>query len=316
MAEKADNCLGTTLPPDVPNQEPIRSLDKLTADAGLKESEAEPKPRVENALDADVVMITALADPEGRMLRKVFIETGDATTTEVVDGVPFILFNKIFGKTNIRIAIASQTRMGMVDASILTLKAIYKFKPIYIVMTGICAGIRDSLNLGDIVIADEVFDYGSGKLVGSRLHPDYHYVSMHPSLTALFNDFRMKRDILHSIQSAWDMDSGKPKTILAAQLGPMASGAAVVASEKAVKGILSHKRKLLSVDMEAFGVAQAAFNMLEGATRFIICKGVSDYAEEGKDDSCREYSAFVSALFIKEFFRANEEYLFGAGVDE
>ena len=31
-------------------------------------------------------------------------------------------------------------------------------------MTGICAGIEGKVNMGDIIIAERIFDYGSGKL--------------------------------------------------------------------------------------------------------------------------------------------------------
>jgi nucleoside phosphorylase len=294
----------------------VRSCDILPASAEIKADEfllSEPSPSPNKA---DVVIITALPEPEGKQLREAFRSKAKTWETDVADGVPFHTARMKFGKTSIRMAIASQSRMGMVDAALLAAKAMREWQPVYVVMTGICAGIRDKeLNLGDVVIADEVFDYGSGKIVGKRLHPDYHFVCMHTTLCALLKDFATRTDVLQSIQNAWKNTSGKPLTVLKAHVGPMASGAAVMASQSMVKGIVEHKRKLLAVDMEAYGVAQATAHMLDGRTRFIVCKAVSDYADadETKGDTYQEYCSFVSALFIRKFFERNEKHLFGTG---
>jgi len=93
----------------------------------------------------------------------------------------------------------------------------------------------------------------------------------------------------------------------------MGSGAAVVASKSTVQGIVEHKGKLLGVDMEAYGVAQAASHMLDGRTRFIICKSVSDFADKDKGDDYQDYCALVSAYFMREFFSRYEKHLFGLG---
>lgn len=50
--------------------------------------------------------------------------------------------------------------------SILATKIALRFRPKYLIMTGIAAGVdRDKLCFGDIMVADPCFDYGSGKRV-------------------------------------------------------------------------------------------------------------------------------------------------------
>lgn len=61
--------------------------------------------------------------------------------------------------------IAQQREMGMAAATNLTQSIIYHFKPLYIIMVGIAAGIGNGKNLGDIIAATEVWNYSSGKYI-------------------------------------------------------------------------------------------------------------------------------------------------------
>jgi nucleoside phosphorylase len=48
-------------------------------------------------------------------------------------------------------------------AGVLSMKMIEYFRPKYLAMTGILAGMRGGSEPGDIVAADPSWDYGSGK---------------------------------------------------------------------------------------------------------------------------------------------------------
>jgi len=74
--------------------------------------------------------------------------------------------------------------MGMVPAAILATKAVHVCAPLYVAMTGVCAGVAKDVNIGDIVIADSIFDYGSGKLIRGKLHPDYLPSRLRPGFAA------------------------------------------------------------------------------------------------------------------------------------
>ncbi|WP_210454412.1 hypothetical protein [Pantoea ananatis] len=65
---------------------------------------------------------------------------------------------------NLKLLATSCSRMGMASASALSAKISLQFKPELIVMTGIAAGIEGKVNLGDIIVADTIWDWGSGKL--------------------------------------------------------------------------------------------------------------------------------------------------------
>lgn len=92
------------------------------------------------------------------------------------------------GEADIRVALLSQSMMGMLPAAILTTKVLRLCEPDYVVMTGVCAGVEGRTNKGDILIADSVFDYGSGKIIEGELHPDYSPVPVASSVVDVLRD--------------------------------------------------------------------------------------------------------------------------------
>ena len=62
--------------------------------------------------------------------------------------------------------------------------------------------------------------------------------------------------------------------------------------------IKTQNRKLLAVDMEAYGVASAATELPEPQPDFLMLKGVSDFADEEKNDAYREYAAYMSVQVL------------------
>lgn len=57
---------------------------------------------------------------------------------------------------------------GPVEISIHLSSVLEEFKPRFIAMTGICAGDKSKVKLGDLVVADRAFFYDSGKMVQGR----------------------------------------------------------------------------------------------------------------------------------------------------
>lgn len=249
---------------------------------------------------ADVVVLTALMSPEMVETKKAFGSTFQSYGKE---GHQFWLTQTAIGGIDVRVALGCQNSMGMVSAAILASKALRAWRPRLLVMTGICAGVRGKVNLGDLVIAKQVFDYGTGKLVKGRLTPDYEPVTLDDQLTSYAFEYTAASEELQAISNKW-VGPGKPKTVLSCHVGAMASGAAVVADDSVVNGIVEHKRSLLAVDMESYAVARTAVAALPNVP-FLIVKGVQDFADEEKSDNHRDYAAFASAQFVRRFLEIN-----------
>lgn len=97
----------------------------------------------------------------------------------------------------------------------------------------------------------------------------------------------------------WD-DFASP---LAVQVGPFASGAAVVASKKVRNEIHGQDRKLIGFDMEAYGIVYACNNTMTGRPPLcLIVKAISDNGDEAKnnkDEALHQaYAAYTSACYL------------------
>ncbi len=202
------------------------------------------------------------------------------------------------------VVLAKQKYMGMTAASALTSKIISQFRPRYVCMVGITGGRKDEVSIGDIIVADESWDYGSGKWKNEdgqvRFCPEPHYISLSPEMHALFTkDFSAK---LREIRDQWNKAAEtEVRQDARLHLGALASGAAVIQNEQIRKQYIdTHHRRVLGVDMETYGVYYACENAMQPAPQYFSVKAVSDYADESKDDRYQKYCAYLSAWFVFE----------------
>lgn len=198
---------------------------------------------------------------------------------------------------------ASASRMGMPEAATLCSKIIHNFRPRLVIMVGICGGRSSKVNLGDIVVADPVWDWGSGKIssVGNRTK-----FEPAPDQIRLDVDIRSQVKALSSNASAMaeikKLATGKkPEFELKVHIKPLVSGASVVAHKKTFDSLLIQHRDVHALEMEAYGIAAAARGSGKPRPKFLIAKSVCDYADKDKEDDFQEYSANVSAQFIMRF---------------
>ena len=200
----------------------------------------------------------------------------------------------------------------MAAATNLTQSIIYHFKPFYIIMVGIAAGIGDGKNLGDIIAATEVWNYSSGKYITDEngklaFSPDPKHIILHPNMESV-----LKRDYsaeLYNIRKGWNEDI---PTDLKLVLGPLACGAAVVGNSEIVDDMIKqHSRKTVGLDMESYGVFYATNYGLDSGTIPICLKSISDFADEKKGDGYQKYAAYTSAEFARYLIESVLPYING-----
>ena len=167
------------------------------------------------------------------------------------------------------------------------------------------------MNFGDILIADQSWDYGSGKLRGdpydpksSIFAPAPNYIRIDSRLKEAIEHFITRRkDLIAAIQVRWP---GNPvESVLKARVGPVASGAAVLESGSTIEEIRKHNRKLVGVEMETYGMYLAASVAPAPRPGFFSAKSVCDFGVPPKTDEYQKYAAFTSANFIREFYMHN-----------
>src|ERR1035437_3320086 len=250
---------------------------------------------------SELPVICALEDPELKAVRSL----SWSWSRVVVPNDHGIYFEGTFPsqRSDGRVVAASPPRMGMAAAAILATKMLYCFRPRFVVMVGIAGGVRGVVNLGDVVVADDCWDYGSGKFDVSRGRGRFrvapHQIGLSAESRAQLVSLAGESAWLNTVRSSWA--AGPPAEELRIRLGPIASGAAVLADQKVLDGILAQNRKTLAIDMEAYGVLAAAEEGPAPKAVGIIIKSVSDFADESKSDSIQAYAAFTCCQVLARF---------------
>ncbi|WP_339027870.1 histidine kinase [Bradyrhizobium symbiodeficiens] len=195
---------------------------------------------------------------------------------------------------------AAAPRMGMPASAVLSSKMISQFRPRILAMVGICAGRAEKTEVGDVIIADPCWDWGSGKIDSVENVPHFrpapHQIELDTdvgaSLKELCADVRMLATIKATARGS------KPSHELRVHFGPLASGAAVVANSEVFNSLLGQHRNLLGIEMEAYGVVMACKGSGRPRPVPLILKAVCDFADQDKSDDFQEYAAHTSALLL------------------
>lgn len=199
------------------------------------------------------------------------------------------------GEKEFRLVTAQQEVMGMVASSLLCSKIISNFHPKYLILCGITAGIGKGIEqiYGDIIVPDVVWDYTTGKFVGSNeAEIRFGDLGFLPRPVSLETDGSVLK-IIRRVQTLNDND-------FHVHIGPMACGSSVVANSMVVKKqIHSLFPETAGLDMESYSVVYAAKNFLSPRPKAIIIKSICDYADEEKSDKYQKFAAFNSGSFAK-----------------
>jgi nucleoside phosphorylase len=249
--------------------------------------------------DVDLGIVVALKSPElDAVLElpwhwKKADSKGDPTVYHIGE------FKRRDGTTG-RAVVARTGQMGMPAATALGMKLSINFRPRLLAMVGICAGSKDDTAIGDLVVANPTWDYGSGKYStkGGKpiFEPAPYPLALSSRIRGIVEPFEGETEALAGLRRSFKGTAARHVPRL--HIGPFASGSAVVARAAMMQEVQLQHRKLLAIDMEAYGVAIAAAESLLPVPEFLILKGVSDFADEDKGDSQREYAAFMSAQLL------------------
>jgi adenosylhomocysteine nucleosidase len=183
--------------------------------------------------------------------------------------------------------------MGLVEASIISTRAVERFNPKILAMSGICAGVSGNSKIGNLVLADICWEYQAGKWADEKFKIEHYDVSLELNTKTFLSQL-----------IAIDPRGDKYKTGLIEDevifqkmiLGPMATGSAVIASAERMAEIEAQHRKIVGLDMEMYGVYKAA-ELSSNKPIFFGAKTVVDLADNAKGDKYHEYGSILSARF-------------------
>ncbi|WRZ92640.1 5'-methylthioadenosine/S-adenosylhomocysteine nucleosidase [Streptomyces sp. NBC_01007] len=203
---------------------------------------------------------------------------------------------------NLRVLAFSMGSMGNVGSAQSAALVISAWNPAYILLVGIAGGAAqdsDDLQLGDVLVPDQVIGYEPGKVFPGRLERRYEV-------------YRPDHVLLHTAQGLapqnWALgaaimrpDGRGDRVIPRAHFGPVFSGEKVLADPFTVNLLKADWPKAIGVEMESLGVALAAYR---GGPGFFMAKAVCDFADTAKGDDWHAYAASVAAHFSIATLRA------------
>lgn len=253
-----------------------------------------------NNYSTDVCFVTALRDPELLAVLSLPIEWSPEES--LGNGILYQRGSYNVGGSKLSFVCAHSNQMGPIAAAFTSRIIIEKFKPKYLIMTGICGGIGSNLELGDVVIAEKSWDWQCGKWLhdGSfEASPDQKEAS--PELVAL------ARGLSDTIVNFHMNYSGnRPKSLPKAMVGPMVSGSAVVESSELHARFKMQHRKAIAVDMECYGIYYSSYMSPSPTPKYICIKSVSDLADKDKADNiqryCSDLSAYIALGLVERLF--------------
>lgn len=174
-------------------------------------------------------------------------------------------------------------------------------------LPGIAAGIRGRVKIGDVIVGDPCWDWGSGKWKtidggGSELAVAPHQLPLHSALKFKFERMAGDRGFVDRIRNDWPAQ--KPSEAADIVIGPVASGAAVLRDARQLDNVEKQHRKVCGVDMEAYGVYGACMDARLPQPRAVAIKSVCDFADSSKNDDYQSYAAYMSAQILRAFLES------------
>lgn len=175
------------------------------------------------------------------------------------------------------------------------------FSPAITVLTGIAGGIHSRIRLGDVVIATRVICYDLRKETHGRIIRRGHEGQAPAEAGHAVNRFFSRHGEPAHITSRVPGSAAREIRVLE---GPIGSGNAVIAQRDSpiVQYLLAFNDKTLAVDMESGGLIQAHHDLPAAARApgWLVIRGISDHADEEKNDDYHEIAASHAAAVLRE----------------
>ena len=185
--------------------------------------------------------------------------------------------------------------MGLVEAAIVTTRAIEKFSPRLVAMSGVCGGYSKNSALGQLLIANPTWEYQSGIWSENNFNIEPYQADLSESVRLRLKATIDKVRLMDELET--DISATRPCARSSPRIVPFASGSAVVASTDRIGEIADQHRKIAGIDMEMYGVYKSLKLSCRPDVPFFGVKTVVDFADEKKEDDLHEYGAIISERF-------------------
>src|SRR5258708_2080597 len=196
-------------------------------------------------------------------------------------------------------------RYGPQEMALHLSRVLEECQPRIAMMTGICAGDAQRVQLGDLVVAERTFTYDNGKFTlddGRKIHlHDTMTYQLDANTLQFLGLFDKWKPLVAGLKRPPSGPEQRKRRKIACHIKPMASGSAVRADHP-FEDVQAPVRGTVAIDMEgaAFGLVMSRHPQIP----WLVVKGVCDYADQDKNDAYHDFAARASALYALSFIRA------------
>jgi two-component system, cell cycle response regulator len=247
----------------------------------------------------DILVITALEEERDALLAHLQYEILPKDDDDV--GIFYRADVVTRAEHRYRVLVTMLQGMGPLQASTRAMYAAMRWRPRFVLMTGIAGGRSGVTALGDVIVASQVADYSVGKVAGRTDRKIYWHV--YQANAALL-------EAVHAFSSGWENQlnvqrpgPGSPRR----HVGVIASGGDVVEYQTLIDRYAGDWAKLIGVEMEGGGIATALHQSPSNAG-FVMIRGVSDHADVKKNAArvkkWRPYAADAAAAYAVGLIRS------------
>ena len=236
----------------------------------------------------------------------IILATTDVEYSALENAIGFGQQNKLFtervywseiersGKT-LRGLCVKPDGMGPAPSAAVVSKILVRYKPAILGMVGICAGLDDDLEIGDLVLFKSVHSWDQGKWSDedgkSVFMPEMKTYSIDSSIETYVLDRERDGFLTELYKNA---SGERPANAPRIRSGHAVSGSSVVASEEVVRRI-KQTRKPIGLDMETYGLYASIQTHRNRPRYFFSLKTVVDHGTKGKGDDWQKYGSIISS---------------------
>lgn len=205
--------------------------------------------------------------------------------------------------------------MGQVATAMLVSKLSLRFRPVLVVMIGICGGRKDlKFAIGDIVFSSKGAQYHIGRqskrspsASGGLRQELYATVDVRMELVDLIKRELSEDAFLCELgESSWEANPS-PGSTPSSRTGTFVSADFVLKDAEKFQSTVERDRTVVAVDMESYAALRAAMSC-EVEFGAIVIKAISDHGDAGKEKRGRGFAKSMSALVASRFINAFTEF--------
>lgn len=271
-------------------------------------------PRTSHERRTDVLVLTVIP-AELEAARRAF-DIADTDRNKVADGTVYFhtVVPSVLAATEYKVSLLCIGSAGNPEAAAVTSAALASQKPRAALLMGIAAGMRDKVQIGDVVLSERVVAYEPAALVTDgtttteQPRPDIErpshamiqdMVAYNPAGDRLQQAFARSGGYVPTAPPGQEVEyATHVATAVAVRRSTIASGEKLLRDPSKLRRIRTLHGKVEVGEMEAAGFVSAC---RVGDVPWMVVRGISDFGDELKNDRFHSFAACAAAAVTRDF---------------